>query len=124
MGSWEDLYADEFWRRWAQRPPLPVTLNWMSELEKRGASRVYDMGCGLGRHTLALAELGINVVASDSSPLARQATRDMLGAAGLRCEVIDADMTTIPFPDDYFDGVLSLGVMEHNTRTGIEKAVA
>ena len=25
MTGWDDLYADESWRKWAERPPLPIT---------------------------------------------------------------------------------------------------
>ena len=99
MAQWDDLYADDLWRRWAERPPLPITVDWLSALRKRGAKCVYDMGCGLGRHTVALARLGFNVVASDISPRARQVTCERLATAGLRAEVIEADMTGIPYPE-------------------------
>ena len=62
-----------------------------------------------------LAELGFEVVASDISPRARQATRDKLAASGLLAEVIDSDMTTIPYPNAHFDAVLSIGVAEKMT---------
>ena len=136
MTGWDDLYADEFWAKWADRPPLQITLDWFDSLRECGAKRVYDMGCGVGRHTVLLTERGFSVVASDISAPAREATRRKLesnrpispdisnGPRHLAAEIIDADMTSIPYPDAYFDGVLSIGVMEHNTRAGIENAIA
>jgi len=82
------------------------------------------MGCGLGRHTVLLADLGFEVIASDPSPRAREATREKLAHQGLKATVIDADMTSIPYPHEHFMGVLSIGVLEHNTKAGIEKALA
>ena len=93
-------------------------------MHDRQAVRMYDMGCGLGRHTVLMAKQGFSVVASDISSRARGATRQKLHRANLQAEVIDADMTRIPYPDDHFDGVLSIGVMEHNTKVNIEKAVS
>lgn len=122
--SWDDLYTNEAWVAWSERPPLQLTLDWIARLREQGAKRVYDMGCGLGRHTVLLAREGFEVAASDVSPRAREETRRKLEVEGLRADVIDADMTLIPFPDGYFDAVLSVGVMEHNTRAGIEKAIS
>ena len=124
MSGWDNLYKDDFWIEWSNRPPLQITLNWISALRERRARRIYDMGCGLGRHTILLAKQGFSVVASETSPLARTSTKQKLKAARLRAKVISADMTSIPFPDEYFDGILSIGVMEHNTKAGIEKAIS
>jgi len=124
MTGWDDLYADASWRKWAERPLLPITEHWISGLRERGARRVFDMGCGLGRHTVALAKMGFEVVASDISLRALRTTRDKLAASGLIAEVIESDMTEIPYPDAYFDAVLSLGVLEHGARARIEEALS
>ncbi|UCC67706.1 MAG: class I SAM-dependent methyltransferase [Armatimonadota bacterium] len=124
MVGWDNLYADAAWRAWAQRPPLELTLRWIRGLRLSGATRVYDMGCGLGRHSVSMAEYGLSVVATDISPRAVAATRQALSAKGLRAAVACADMTSVPFPDEHFDGVLSIGVLEHGTRSAMEQAVA
>ena len=122
--SWDDLYADEYWRKHAGRAPLQLTLDWIASLQSSGLRRVYDMGCGLGRHTVVLAGRGFDVVAADTSARARAATKGKLAKAGFAAEVIDADMTSIPFPDGQFDAVLAVSVLEHNTRAGVEKAIS
>ena len=123
MSGWDSLFADPFWRRWAERPPLPVTRNWIERIRRAGVKRVYDLGCGMGRHTVLLASLGFDVVASDVSALAVEATRASLERSGLSAEVVEADMCGIPFADAAFDAVLSLDVLEHNTRSGLERAI-
>ena len=124
MPGWDDLCEDAFWREWALRPPLQITLDWMRAMKQSGASRVHDMGCGLGRHTVQLAQAGFRVTASDISDRAVEATRRVLREMGLEADVVQADMTSLPRPDAQFDGVLSIGVLEHNTRSGMELAIA
>ncbi len=122
--SWDDLFVDEFWSNWADRPSLQITLDWIDSLAESKAKRVYDMGCGVGRHTLLLAQRGFEVVASDNSDRARHTTRQKLERAGVAAQVVDADMMVIPFPDEHFDAVLAISVLEHNVRFGMETAVA
>jgi ubiquinone/menaquinone biosynthesis C-methylase UbiE len=71
-----------------------------------------------------LAQRGFEVVASDTSARALLATKQKLQRAGLASQVVDADMTLIPFPDEHFDAVLATSVLEHNVRSGVEKAIA
>ena len=123
MAGWNSLYTEDLWREWGNRPPLQLTLDWIDTLDRSELCRVFDMGCGLGRHTVVLAERGFEVIASDPSERAREATCDRVKERGLKATVNDAEMTSIPYPDEHFVGVLSIGVLEHNTKAGIEKAL-
>lgn len=123
MSGWDALFGEPFWVEWAQRPPLDLTLDWIKELRDAGAACVYDLGCGVGRHAASIAEHGMSVVASDLSPRAVQATRQCLASRGLSGLVVRAGMELLPFRDESFDAILSIGVLEHNTKKGIERAI-
>lgn len=73
-----------------------------------------DAGCGSGVFSRELATSGAAVVAVDASPqmLAEAArnTRD-LGSV-VRCLGIDT-LERIPLPDEHFDGVICLSVLEY-----------
>ena len=60
-GGVQTLASSEYEIAKTQNPSAGLTLR------QSGAKRVYDMGCGLGRHTIMLAENGFSVVASDIS---------------------------------------------------------
>jgi len=124
MSGWDALFGESFWVEWAQRPPLDLTLDWIEEVRAAGAVHVFDLGCGVGRHAVCLAERDMSVVASDISPRAVEATRQSLASRGLRGFVVRAGMEPLPFRNTSFDAALSIGVLEHNTRKGIERAIA
>jgi SAM-dependent methyltransferase len=75
--------------------------------------RVLDIGCGVGTTAIRLArEYGAEVVAGDISPLMRERATTNVSAARLagRVQVQDADIRTLPFPDDSFDVVVAEAV--------------
>ena len=57
-----------------------------------GASRVLDLGCGTGRHAVALARLGFQVTGIDASAYALQRAAQAAAGAGVRLELRQADL--------------------------------
>jgi SAM-dependent methyltransferase len=86
--------------------------------------RALDAGCGSGRWTYALAELGANVVAFDLTAGGIEAVHENLGARD-DVAVFQADLFRPPFADDSFDFVMSWGVLHHtpDTRAAFERLV-
>ncbi len=69
--------------------------------------RLLDLGCGFGRHLLALREHGFDAVGLDRSPglLARAAT---LGDGALRGRLVRGDFRNLPFHARSFEALLML----------------
>ena len=85
--------------------------------ELAGVRRLLDVGCGPGQFTLEIAELlsEAEVCGVDLAPtmieLARQHANASPARARLRFEI--ADVAALPFPDGYFDAVVSTGSIKH-----------
>src|SRR4029077_9105548 len=83
--------AVEAWdKRWATQEgradwldPHPAVVAILPELTVRGAGRALDLGCGVGRHALLLAEHGLEVEALDGSPTGLSVLRETAAARGL-----------------------------------------
>jgi SAM-dependent methyltransferase len=74
-----------------------------------GARRVLDAGCGNGVSVDALRGAGFDAWGNDLSELRKHQWRERAS----RERLVVASALRLPFPDDYFDAVISSGVVEH-----------
>ena len=72
--------------------------------------KVLDAGCGIGRHAYYAAHYGAEVWAVDISDAVEVAAKNNQGT-GVR--VIQADLNHLPFREESFDLVYSMGVLHH-----------
>jgi tellurite methyltransferase len=115
--------AVEAWdKRWATAEgradwlhPDPDVMALLPELKKRGARTALDLGCGVGRHALFLAEHGLAVEAIDGSAAGLAVAREAAQARGVSLALRQGTADTLPFDDGSFDFVLSWNVIYHGT---------
>jgi SAM-dependent methyltransferase len=119
--SWDDLFADQNFH-WREPDAGVVALAplW----REAGFRRVYDLGCGAGRHLAYLESAGFRTFGTDISPHGLAACREALGSAQLPARLVLADMTHAPFGDASFDCGLSTNVLNHNPRALLVQALA
>lgn len=76
-------------------------------LQLKPRSRVLDLCCGQGRHSVLLAKHGFQVTGIDLNPDYLELTQKAARAAGVKVETIAADMREIPF-QNHFDAIVNM----------------
>jgi SAM-dependent methyltransferase len=74
---------------------------------------ILDVGSGYGALAVELALAGARVTALEPCIAFRELSEERAAALGLSIRHMDADAHHLPFPDESFDGVVSLQVLEH-----------
>jgi tellurite methyltransferase len=95
----------ESWnRRWATDEgradflePHPEVVALLPELKSRGARAALDLGCGIGRHSLFLADAGFDVEAMDVSATGLEVLRQTATTGNLTLEIRHAGADSLPF---------------------------
>lgn len=100
---WDGFYANQP-RAWRGNARIPDPL--------KGVGDALDVGCGNGKTTSKLMDLGYRTTGVDFSSKAIESCRDLLGDRG-RFEVAGA--TDLPFPDASFDYITAVHILEHLT---------
>lgn len=78
----------------------------------RAGLRVLDLGCGSGVHMVFLAREGFDAHGTDISPLGVENTRTRLAQAGCTGDVAVGSVEAIACPDNHFDALICIGVLE------------
>ena len=124
--------AHESWdSRWDRQEALgewltpdPHVLRFAKRRRDAGAETALDLGCGVGRHSLALARLGYVTTAFDASLAGLEYTKKAAAEEGLALIFERGDMTALTFPEGSFDYVLALNVIYHGDAAVVRQTLA
>lgn len=123
--AWEEYYSTLRKLPRRMKKPIPFVMKEVPRFKRHGVMDVLDLGCGMGRPSVHLAEKGFEVIGMDMSKSALKVAsgwirREKLSNASLVCGV----MTHFPFRNDCFDAVVSVSVIIHALKRNIEKTVS
>jgi SAM-dependent methyltransferase len=96
----------------------------ISALKEKGARTILDLGSGSGRHVVFLARNGFSVFGLDNSPEGTRIAKNWLEHEGLSADFHVQEMTApLPYPDIFFDAVISIQVIHHARPLTIKRIV-
>ena len=119
--NWSILEQEdrEFWLS-----PSGDVFEFALHLSRCGQKKVYDLGCGLGRHLFFLIEMGFDVYGSDYSLDAVKEVNQRLEEMEYPHRVKHESMTEISEPDGFYDAVISYNVVYHAYLADMTKALS
>jgi tellurite methyltransferase len=114
--AWDRTWGDATERaEWEQ--PHPAVLAYLDALRERGATRVLDIGGGVGRHALGYAQAGFATTMIDASPNGVTEALRVAAAMGLDLDARVAPFTALPVEDHSVDHALAWNVLYHGDRS-------
>ena len=104
LKAWDEEYRKQG-RLWTgKQADIPVIA---------GDSFVLELGCGDGKTLLALARMPVVLHGLDISPAALRIARKALVRDGRSAELVQGDVTALPFDDEAFDVVVAFHILDH-----------
>ncbi|WP_086314179.1 hypothetical protein A5821_001772 [Enterococcus sp. 7F3_DIV0205] len=125
MADWNTLFYD---KKNIEMMPEPEVIKFVEllkkEFPKEQERKVWDLGCGAGRHSLVLGQMNCTVFISDNSSNAIELTKKKLDENKITYTDRLISMENYPWNQkEFLHGVFSWNVLQHNTVKKITEAV-
>lgn len=119
-----EAYAESFGIEWQRFPRIQLDsyngtkVSWTRFKQLTGVDpadlkgkRVLDVGCGSGRFLELVAQSGADAYGADLSAAVEVSHENLKQFTN--CSVVQADLFKLPFANDQFDLIYSIGVLHH-----------
>jgi len=116
--KWEDFYTKkvgENYPKWPNELMLSTLFgNYLKKPLHVGKSwRVLDVGCGFGNNLLPFLDEGCLCCGVEVTRRIAQLAERILTQRGYKAQIKQGKNTSLPFADDFFDLLLSVGVLHY-----------
>lgn len=109
---WNDDKIVEYFE---SKPADPKIVNKLSQVKNASELSALDLGCGGGRHTEMLCNMGFETYACDINPAMIAATKkrvqNYIPTNEMEKRIKEGTILHIPFNDNFFDVVVTTGVL-------------
>ncbi len=114
-------YWDKTWNRFLKfhgmiAPSAKLLQHLFNHVPRNGL--ILDLGCGEGRNSLYLSQVGFNLIGVDLSFKAARVMRNNFFEEELKGTVITADARKLPFANESMDGILAHHIFDHLSAEG------
>jgi SAM-dependent methyltransferase len=123
MPTWDELFKD---KKNVWDFPQTEVMKFVNRLESTFDRRpliIWDLCCGAGRNSVAIAKVGHKVYSSDVSPTGVNNLKTWLKSENQQCETQVCEMEVNPWNRHDFDGVFCWDALHHNTIGNIKSTV-
>ncbi|APF24538.1 class I SAM-dependent methyltransferase [Clostridium butyricum] len=118
---WGNLHSQSKFR---PKYPSEIVVQYVFRNFKRdGKTKILDLGCGAGRHVFFMANENINTYGVDISKEGVEYTNEVLRKLKLKGTIVEGIISKLPYESNFFDGLISCGVLYYCTMDEIKKSV-
>ena len=87
--------------------------------KKQDIENVLDLGCGIGRHSILLAQEGFTTYGLDLSENAINRAQTWSNNSRLNIDFRVADMLNLPYNDEFLDAIFAYYLISHTDTKGV-----
>lgn len=91
--------------------------------QNKGFLNILDLGCGLGRHSILFANMGLNVFACDLSEYGIKHLNKWKEEENLKINTVVCDMLDLPYEANMFEAIFSYHTISHTDTINIKKII-
>ena len=121
--SWDKIFQEKEWGRY---PPIElvqfIARNYYDK--NRAKTKILDAGCGTGACTWYLAREGFDTYGIDGSQKGVAIAKNRLYSEKLEADFYIGNLTDLPYDNNYFDCVVGVVALTHNSLVDIKKIVS
>lgn len=114
---WEKIHKSREWGRYPSEPLIRFIFQNFPNIQNLEKVRILELGCGVGANLWFLVREGIHAYGIDGSSSAISKARQRLDSEcpNWHGELISGDFTKLPYQDNYFDAVIDIESVTHNS---------
>jgi len=122
--AWEKVFQEQEWGKYPPEELIRFIARNFYGVKDRKSVRLLDAGCGIGACTWYLAREGFSAYGIDGSSTGIAIAKRRIDGEGMQAEFCIGDLVQLPYPDDYFDGVVDVVAITHNTLPNVKAILA
>jgi len=122
--AWEKIFGSRPWGKYPPEHLVRFVAGHFYSASPRSAVHLLEVGCGPGANVWFMAREGFRVSGIDGSPTAIRLATERLASEGLAADLRIGDFSSLPWPDNSFDGVVENVSLYCNPWAVIKQAVS
>lgn len=123
MDVWDKIFKSQRWGEYPENELIRFIARNFYKYPNRSKIKILDIGCGTGANTWYIAREGFDTYGIDKSRVAINILKDRFKKEKLRCSTYVDSAINLPFENNFFDGVIEVECLTHNTFSDIQKII-
>ncbi|MDF5734219.1 MULTISPECIES: class I SAM-dependent methyltransferase [unclassified Nostoc] len=120
--SWENIFISQEWGKYPPEDVIRFVARNFYVFPDRKQIKLLEIGCGTGANVWYMSREGFDVYGIDGSNTAIAKAENYLDSEGLKAHLQVGDLISLSnfYPPAYFDAVLDIACLQHNSIENIK----
>jgi ubiquinone/menaquinone biosynthesis C-methylase UbiE len=122
--TWEKVFASRQWGKYPSESVIRFVARNFFKVPERSEVKILEIGCGGGANLWFLSKEGFCAYGIDGSESAIAQASALMKKEGQQANLFVGDVIALPYQDNFFDAVLDVQCLSHNTMESCSKILS